>query len=139
MLTLFKTLPYIFLLSGAGYAYHTYKVERLEFIIQEKEALVKSLREDIANLVKTNEANLENIRTLDQTVKDQQSAYSTLSDRFDSVVAERDEYLSIFRRHNLTKLSRAKPGLIEPRINNGTEEVFRQIESDSREVHNADF
>ena len=52
--------------------------------------------------------------------------------------AEMDDYLSIFKRHNLTKLARAKPGLIEPRINNGTQKVFRAIEQDSQEVENAD-
>ena len=52
--------------------------------------------------------------------------------------AEMDGYLSIFKRHDMTKLARAKPGLIEPRINNGTKEVFRSIEQASQEVENAD-
>ena len=46
--------------------------------------------------------------------------------------------MSIFRKHDLTKLARRKPGLIEPRINNGTAQVFRQVEQDSREVDQAD-
>ena len=48
--------------------------------------------------------------------------------------SEKDEYLSIFRRHDLQRLALARPGLIEPRLNNGTQEVFRQMEEDSREV-----
>lgn len=40
-------------------------------------------------------------------------------------------YLDIFRRHDLTQLSRAKPGLIEPRINKGTQDVFRQLEAET--------
>ena len=36
-----------------------------------------------------------------------------------------------FRRHNLTKLAAAKPGLIEPRMNKATKEVFDGIENDS--------
>jgi hypothetical protein len=48
--------------------------------------------------------------------------------------SEKDEYLSIFRRHDLQRLALARPGLIEPRLNNGTQEVFRQMEQDSREV-----
>ena len=51
---------------------------------------------------------------------------------------EMDDYLSIFKRHDLTKLAKAKPGLIQPRINNGTKEVFRAIEEASKEVENAD-
>jgi hypothetical protein len=48
--------------------------------------------------------------------------------------SEKDEYLSIFRRHDLQRLALARPGLIEPRLNNGTQEVFRQMEEDSKEV-----
>ena len=40
-------------------------------------------------------------------------------------------YMNIFRRHNLSKLAAAKPGLIEPRINKGTKNVFDSIEKDS--------
>ena len=53
--------------------------------------------------------------------------------------AEMDDYLSIFKRHDLTRLARAKPGMVEPRINNGTKKVFEQIEKDSEEVQNADI
>jgi hypothetical protein len=34
----------------------------------------------------------------------------------------------------MTRLARARPGLIENRINDGTKEAFRQIEEDSREL-----
>ena len=47
------------------------------------------------------------------------------------IVAERDRYLDIFRRHDLSKLAAAKPGLIEPRVNNATKEVFDSLENDS--------
>jgi len=42
------------------------------------------------------------------------------------------EYLSIFKRHDLTMLSRAKPGLIETRINNATEKLFKEMEDESK-------
>ena len=44
------------------------------------------------------------------------------------------EYLDIFRRHNVAKLARAKPGLIEIRFNNGTKEVFNAIQEDSNRI-----
>ena len=47
-------------------------------------------------------------------------------------------YLDIFKRHNLTKLAAAKPGLLEPRINKGTKNVFDSIEEDSRNIDNLD-
>ena len=47
-------------------------------------------------------------------------------------------YLDIFKRHNLTKLAAAKPGLIEPRVNKGTKDVFNSIEEDSRNIDSLD-
>ena len=51
---------------------------------------------------------------------------------------EMNRYLDIFKRHNLTKLAAAKPGLIEPRINNGTKDVFDSIEEISRTIDSLD-
>lgn len=44
------------------------------------------------------------------------------------------DYLDVFRRHNLTKLASAKPGLVEVDANNGTKEVFDAIEADSQRI-----
>ena len=51
---------------------------------------------------------------------------------------EMNRYLDIFKRHSLTKLAAAKPGLIEPRVNKATKEVFDGIEQDSRDIDAAD-
>ena len=51
---------------------------------------------------------------------------------------EMNRYLDIFKRHNLSKLAAAKPGLIETRVNNGTKEVFESIEQDSRNIDSLD-
>ena len=68
----------------------------------------------------------------------QQEQIGTLNAQSAELEREKNEYLSIFRQHNLYRLSVARPGLIEPRINNGTNEVFRDIEQASREVATAD-
>ncbi len=51
---------------------------------------------------------------------------------------EMNRYIDIFKRHDLTKLASAKPGLIEPRINKGTKDVFDSIEEDSRNIDSLD-
>ena len=51
---------------------------------------------------------------------------------------EMNRYLDIFKRHNLTKLAIAKPGLLEPRINNGTKNVFDSIEEISVVIDDLD-
>lgn len=51
---------------------------------------------------------------------------------------EMNRYLDIFKRHNLTKLAAAKPGLIEPRANKATKEVFDGIEAVSIVIDDLD-
>ena len=49
---------------------------------------------------------------------------------------EMAEYMYIFRRHNLSKLASAKPGMIEKRANTRTKEAFDAIEADSQRISN---
>ena len=58
--------------------------------------------------------------------------------RNQEIEQEMSRYLDMFKRHNLTKLAAAKPGLIEPRINKGTKDVFDSIEEDSRNIDSLD-
>ena len=74
----------------------------------------------------------------EQNLQKQLKVIGELSEKNNAMQTEMDDYLSIFKRHDLTKLAKAKPGLIQPRINNGTKEVFRAIEEASKEVENAD-
>jgi len=54
------------------------------------------------------------------------------------IEAEMSRYLDIFKRHNLSKLAIAKPGLIETRVNNGTKDVFDSIEKDTAGIDDLD-
>ena len=83
--------------------------------------------------------NAEQIATIaaqqEQFVK-QTTALNNLSKKNQEIEADMNRYLDIFRRHNLTKLAAAKPGLIEPRMNKATKEVFDGIENDSNIISN---
>ena len=83
--------------------------------------------------------NAEQIATIaaqqEQFVK-QTTALNNLSKKNQEIEADMNRYLDIFRRHNLTKLAAAKPGLIEPRMNKATKEVFDGIENDSNLISN---
>lgn len=59
---------------------------------------------------------------------------SGLQVRNQAYEAEMSEYLDIFRRHNLSKLASAKPGMIETRANTRTKEAFDAIEADSQRI-----
>ena len=84
---------------------------------QEQKAAIESLQDDFK---------VQTEGLLDVQRKNQQ------------IEQEMNRYLDIFKRHNLSKLAAAKPGLIETRVNNGTKEVFDAIEDASKEVENAD-
>jgi len=83
--------------------------------------------------------NAEQIATIaaqqEQFVK-QTTALNNLSKKNQEIEADMNRYLDIFRRHNLTKLAAAKPGLIQPRMNKATKEVFDGIENDSNLISN---
>ena len=58
--------------------------------------------------------------------------------RNQEIQQEMSRSLDIFKRHDLTRLAAAKPGLIQPRINKGTKDVFDSIEEDSRNIDSLD-
>ena len=112
----------VVLLSITGFLY--YQNQRLsslnqafELRDQEQKAAIDSLQNDF---------NLQTEGLLQLQSKNQQ------------IEAEMSRYLDIFKRHNLSKLAAAKPGLIETRVNNGTKEVFESIEQDSRNIDSLD-
>ena len=73
----------------------------------------------------------ETIDKMSKQYEQQAKARGELTSKNAEIEAEMTRYLDIFRRHNLSKLAAAKPGLIEPRVNNATKEVFDSLESDS--------
>lgn len=73
----------------------------------------------------------ETINTMQERHAVQTNALVSLQASNQEIIAERDRYLDIFRRHDLARLAAARPGLIEPRVNNATKEVFDSLEADS--------
>jgi len=103
-------------------------------------------------LWQTNQVLVENNVKLESAVATQEAAIQSLQNDFtlqtgqlnelqkksQEAQLEMNRYLDIFRRHNLSKLAAAKPGLIEPKVNKATKEVFDGIEQDSRDIDDAD-
>ena len=90
-----------------------------------------------ANNMKLEGAVEEQKRTMEvmkEQYEKQGQSLLQMSARNAQIEAEKNEYLDIFRRHNLDKLAEAKPGMVETRINNGTKAVFESIENDSKEL-----
>jgi hypothetical protein len=138
MFAFIKMLPLILILAGSGYAYHQYTVNGLNTEIAQLESNNAVLKTNVITMESALEKETRAREKAENNLQNQLKAVGELTERANTLAAERDEYVSIFKRHDLTKLARVKPGLIEPRINNGTEKVFRSIEQDSREVADAD-
>jgi hypothetical protein len=97
-------------------------------------------------VLSANNAALEGaVATQEATIKNMQNDFALqtkqlgeLQQKSQATQLEMNRYLDIFKRHNLTKLAAAKPGLLEPRINKGTKNVFDSIEEISRTIDSLD-
>ena len=133
-----RVLPILIVLAGGGYAAHLFIVNQLEGRLQEVQRNYDVVNQQNVALQAAAEQNARTLENIQAQMQAQAQQIGTLTTRSAELEREKNEYLSIFREHNLYRLARARPGLIEPRINNGTNDVFRQIEQDSREIANAD-
>jgi len=138
MLGLIKAMPLMLVVAGGAYAYHTTTVSKAEAKIAQLEANNVILKENTTKLETALETETASREQAEQNLQLQLKAVGELTEKNTAMQEEMDDYLSIFKRHDLTRLARAKPGLVEPRINNGTKKVFEAIENDSVEVENAD-
>jgi hypothetical protein len=134
MLGLIKMLPLIAVVGAGAYGYHTLEIGKRETAIAQLEKNNVVLKENSMRLETALETETASREQAENNLKVQLEAVGKLTEANNEMQAEMDDYLSIFKRHDLTKLARVKPGLIEPRINNGTQKVFEQIEKDSEEV-----
>ena len=98
----------------------------------------QTLRQNNATLEVAVQTQEEAISSLQNDFALQTSQLNELALKSQEAQKEMNRYLDIFKRHNLTKLAAAKPGLIEPRANKATKEVFDGIEKDSRDIDAAD-
>lgn len=139
MLGLIKMLPVLAVVGAGAYGYHTLEIGKRETAIAQLEKNNVVLKENSMRLETALETETVSREKAENNLQVQLEAVGKLTEKNNSMQSEMDDYLSIFKRHDLTRLARAKPGMVEPRINNGTKKVFEQIEKDSEEVQNADI
>lgn len=116
--------------SVVGYSYKMTtesKMAEMQSKLQTQVNLITAFETREAEQVRTIEALQNNLQKTTE-------ALNTMSTKNAEIEAEAQRYLSIFARHNLSKLAAAKPGLIETRINKGTLDVFRTIEKDTTDI-----
>ena len=110
-------------LGGLGYKMYTDTMNRMQSLANEKAALEVQYQETKAAM----ERQLEVMQLQEESLAD-------MKDRAAVVEAQMKDYLKIFKDHDLTRLARAKPGMIETRANKRTDEIFTVIENDTRTI-----
>ena len=99
-------------------------------------AYYKETQERIATLHKNN-AKMEVVQQQNEVVMKSLTSEATrlndlnfdLQGKLDDAENYKNELIVKLQKHNLTRLSYQKPGLIEKRINNGTQSIFDSLES----------
>ena len=122
-------MQYIFIiallgsLGGLGFKMYTDTMNRMQSMANEKAALEVKFQEQKAAM----ERQLEVMALQEESLAD-------MNERAAVVEAQMKDYLKIFKDHDLTRLARAKPGMIETRANKRTDEIFTVIENDTKMV-----
>lgn len=111
----------IFSMSGLGYWYY-----------QDSQTRIETLRENNAQLEVAVETNVRTIDNMVEQAELNQKRITELSKSLRDAEQYNSELRRLFQEHNLTLLAEEKPGLIERRINDATNEVFDSIMRDTR-------
>jgi len=137
MFKIYLIIAFVGAIAG-GYSYHQVTVSKFEAGIAKLEANNRTLKENQVQLdiaINTAQASL---KAAEENAKKSEAAMSALTSRNQELNKEKQNYLKIFKDHNLTRLARARPGMIEKRINNGTQKVFEALENDTKELMDVD-
>ena len=109
------------IIGGVGYGAYAYYQDT-----QQRIATLQQNNAKLETVAKTNELTITSMQK-------NQEKFATLNKDLQMKLNEAEEYGDDLRKklhkHNLTRLSIKKPGLIEKRINDGTKKLFKSIES----------
>jgi len=95
------------------------------------QATIQRLSAEKAILDSALEQQTASMNQLQAQMEKQNELNTELQTNLQEANAGLNEMRSKFAKHDLTRLAIARPGLIQTRINNGTVEVFREIEQNT--------
>ena len=121
MLKIYMLIIVVGLLGGVVYGAYAYYQDT-----QQRIATLQQNNAKLETVAKTNELTIN-------SMKESQEKFATLNKDLQMKLDKAEEYGDDLRKklhkHDLTRLSIKKPGLIEKRINDGTKKLFDNIES----------
>ena len=121
MLRVYMLIIVVGLIGGVVYGAYAYYHDT-----QQRIATLQQNNAKLETVAKTNQLTINSLQ-------ESQEKFATLNKDLQVKLNEAEEYGDDLRKklhkHNLTRLSIKKPGLIEKRINDGTNKLFDSIES----------
>ena len=123
---------------GGGFAYHKVTVAGLEQEVAQLTANNQTLKENQNQLQIAVDEQKQELENLQAQRDNERAQVAALTNRNNELQKDKERYLRIFRDHNLTRLARAKPDWMQKLVNKGTQDVFRQVENDSKYVMQLD-
>ena len=121
MLKIYMLIVVVGLVGGVVYAgYYYYK---------DTQSRIQTLTENNAKLETAKAIQDKTIETLVADREKFDKLNKELQVRLDKANDYKNTLIDKLRKHDLSKLSLKKPGLVEKKINNGTKKLFRSLES----------
>ena len=99
------------------------------YYYKDTQARIQTLTENSAKLEVATQQQEMTINTLVEDAEKYRELNKDLNINLEAANDYKNELISKLRKHDLSRLSQLKPGLVEKRINNGTKELFESFES----------
>jgi flagellar basal body-associated protein FliL len=114
-------------LAGGGYFYYKSTQKTISNLQTEN----TTLQLDVQELLRADLTNRETISQLRADIDKAKEDDRALLLRAQKAEIYQDELLKLLQSHDLTKLTAAKPGLIESRVNEATKKLLEDFERNS--------
>ena len=121
MIKIYALIVILVVLSGVGYGAVSYYNDTQERIA--------TLRDNNAKLEVANKSKEEALKTIQSNVEKTNKLNKELQGRLQDAEVYQDDLRKKLQKHDLTRLSEKKPGLVEKKINEGTQKLFNDFES----------
>lgn len=126
MLKIYLLVVVVGLVGGSVYgAYYYYK---------DSQQRIQTLTENTAKLETAKKMQDETITAMIEDREKFDELNKELQSKLNAANEYKDVLIGKLRKHDLAKLSMKKPGLVEKRINNGTNKLLRSLEAISGAV-----
>jgi len=99
------------------------------YYYKDTQARIQILTENSAKLEVATQQQEMTINTLVDDAEKYRELNKDLNIKLEAANDYKNELIGKLRKHDLSRLSQQKPGLVEKRINNGTKKLFESFES----------